>query len=62
MIASFTTSSSGQQVTATTSSPSFKSPNLYLLEDMQINLIEEVVFEIRVINVDARLSEIPWYM
>jgi len=37
-------SNSSQKRTATTSNPSFESPNLYLKDDMKFIIIEEVVF------------------
>jgi len=46
---------------STTSNISFKSPNLYLQEDMQISVIEEIVFEKSGTKVDARHMKKPSY-
>ena len=59
MTASLTTSSSGQQMANNINDPLFDSPTLYLSEDMQINVIEEVDFEISVIKIVRLSREIP---
>ncbi len=56
-----TSSNSAQLMTTTTANPSFENYILPLHGDMQISVIEVVVFEKSVIKIDARHMEFPLY-
>ncbi len=57
-----TSSNFAQLMTTITTSPSFENYNLPLHGDMQISVIEVVVFEISVIKIDARHMELATYI